>query len=236
MQEILVGWMENSSAPLWTAFILGLMTAISPCPLATNITAIGFISRDMSSRRRVFLHGMIYTLGRTVTYVGLAAIFLIGLDDVNIAGIFQRYGEKVLGPLLIVLGLLMLDLIPLRFPGFSGLTGRMQRKAGTSFWSSFLLGIVFAMAFCPYSGVLYFMMLIPLTLGPGGGLHLPVSFSVATGIPVIIFAWLIAFAVGEVGRFYNRLKVFELWFRRIISVLFILTGIYLILKTYTTLL
>lgn len=231
MQEFLIQWMENSSVPLWTAFILGLMTAISPCPMATNITAIGFISRDMTNRRRVFWHGLFYTLGRTITYVGLAAIILFGLEDVNIAGFLQQYGEKILGPLLLLLGILMLDIIPIRFPGFSGLSDRMKDKAGTSFWSSLLLGIVFALAFCPYSGVLYFMMLIPITLGPGGGLHLPVAFALATGIPVIIFAWLIAFAVGEVGRLYNRMKIFELWFRRVIAFLFIATGIYLIIQT-----
>ncbi len=236
MQETLVTWMESSSFPWWTAFLLGLMTAISPCPLAANITAIGFISRDMSHRPRVFVHGVVYTLGRAVTYVGIAALFLLGFENLNISDVLLRFGEKILGPLLIFLGVLMLDIIPIRLPALSGLSDRLSTKAGSSYWHSLLLGIVFALAFCPYSGVLYFMMLIPLTLGPGGGLHLPVSFSVATGIPVIIFAWLIAFAVGEVGRFYNRLKVFELWFRRIISVLFILTGIYLILKTYTTLL
>lgn len=232
MQEILIHWMESSSFPLLTAFILGLMTAISPCPLATNITAIGFISRDMTKRRRVFLHGIVYTLGRAITYVGIAAIFLIGFEDLNIAGFLQRYGEKILGPILVILGVLMLDFIPIRFPGFSGLSDKMKDRAGTSYWSSLVLGIVFALAFCPYSGVLYFMMLIPLTLAPGGGLHLPVAFAVATGIPVILFAWLIAFAVGEVGRLYKRVKIFEKWFRRIIAVLFIGTGIYLIMQTY----
>ncbi|HNW75014.1 MAG TPA: sulfite exporter TauE/SafE family protein, partial [Bacteroidales bacterium] len=87
-------------------------------------------------------------------------------------------------------------------------------------------GMVFAMAFCPYSGVLYFGMLIPVTIASASGLYLPVIFAIATGLPVIIFAWLLAYAVGNVGKLYDRIKIFELWFRRIVAVVFILVGIY----------
>jgi cytochrome c-type biogenesis protein len=220
--------LENSQYAALTAFILGLMTAISPCPLATNISAIGFISRDIENRRRVFIKGLVYTLGRAVSYTGLGVILFFGASKMNITMLFQGWGEKLLGPLLIIIGLLMLDFIKVRFPGFSGLTEKMGEHSKRSYWGTFLLGMVFAMAFCPYSGVLYFAMLIPMTITSISGLYLPVVFAVATGLPVIIFAWLLAYAVGNVGKLYNRIKTFELWFRRVVAVLFILVGIYYI--------
>jgi cytochrome c-type biogenesis protein len=224
--------LENSQYAALTAFILGLMTAISPCPLATNISAIGFISRDIESRRRVFLKGLVYTLGRAITYTGLGVILYLGASKMNISMLFQGWGEKLLGPFLILIGIFMLDFIKINLPGFSGLTEKMGEHSKRSYWGTLLLGVVFAMAFCPYSGVLYFAMLIPMTISSASGLYLPVVFAIATGLPVIIFAWLLAYAVGNVGKLYDRIKLFELWFRRIISVLFILVGIYYILVSF----
>jgi cytochrome c-type biogenesis protein len=221
--------LENSQYAFVTAFILGLMTAISPCPLATNITAIGFISRDIESRRRVFIKGLVYTLGRAISYTALGVILFSGASKMHISLLFQGWGEKMLGPLLIIIGLFMLDFIKLKFPVFSGLTERMSEHSKRSYWGTLLLGMVFAMAFCPYSGVLYFAMLIPITIASSKGLFLPLVFAFATGLPVIIFAWLLAYAVGNVGKLYNRIKVFELWFRRIVAVLFIIVGIYYIM-------
>jgi cytochrome c biogenesis protein CcdA len=224
--------LENSQYAAVTAFILGLMTAISPCPLATNISAIGFISRDIENRRRVFIKGLVYTLGRAVSYTGLGIILFIGASKMHISMLFQGWGEKLLGPLLILIGIFMLDIIKLKFPGFSGLTEKMGEHSKRSYWGTLLLGMVFAMAFCPYSGVLYFAMLIPMTIASASGLYLPVVFAIATGLPVIIFAWLLAYALGNVGKLYNRIKLFELWFRRVISVLFILVGIYYVLVSF----
>jgi sulfite exporter TauE/SafE len=224
--EILQSILENSQYSFVTAFVLGLMTAISPCPLATNISAIGFISRDIENRKRVFMSGLVYTLGRVISYTGLAVILYFGASQMDISMIFQGWGERLLGPILIIIGLFMLDVIKIKFPGLSGLTEKIGARSKGSYWSSLLLGIVFALAFCPYSGVLYFMMLIPITVSSAGGLFLPVIFAVATGIPVIIFAWFLAFAMGNVGKLYNRIKTFEVWFRRVVSVLFIAVGIY----------
>jgi len=221
--------LDNSQFSFLTAIILGLMTAISPCPLATNISAIGFISRNIENRRRVFINGLVYTLGRAISYTGLALIIFFGASKMNISMIFQGWGEKLLGPVLILVGLLMLDVIKIKFPGLSGLTDKIGENSKGSYWSTLLLGMVFALAFCPYSGVLYFVMLIPMTVTSAGGLYLPVLFAIATGLPVIIFAWLLAYAVGNVGKLYNRIKLFELWFRRVVSVIFIAVGIYYIL-------
>ena len=230
--EFLTNLLDNSTMPWLTAFLLGLMTAISPCPLATNITAIGFISKDIEDRNRVFFNGLFYTLGRAITYTALALIIFLGVDQLKFSGFFQRYGEKFIGPLLIIIGFLMLDIIKIKFPGFGGLTSRLQNKKKWGYLDAVLLGLVFALAFCPYSGVLYFGILVPLTVSSASGLHLPIIFAVATGIPVIIIAWVLAYTVSGIGNVYNKIKSFELWFRRIIAVLFVAVGIYYIIRVY----
>ena len=230
--EFLNNLLENSNMPWLSAMVLGLMTAISPCPLATNITAVGFISREIENRNRVFINGLLYTLGRAITYTAIALVIYFGVDQFKFSGFFQRYGEKFLGPLLIVIGLFMLGIIKIRFPGMGGLTSRMQQKTQWGYLDAVLLGLVFALAFCPYSGVLYFGMLVPMTVASASGFYLPVVFAIATGIPVIIFAWILAYTVSGIGGVYNKVKTFELWFRRIIAVLFIAVGIYYIFRAY----
>lgn len=226
MEEFLGNLYSSSTTPIWSALILGLMTAISPCPLASNITAMGFISKDLENRNRVFYNGIIYTVGRAVSYTLLAFILYLGADQFKISAIFQQYGEKFLGPLLVLIGLFMLGVIKLNFFGLDKLTNRFQNKEKHNYWDAFLIGILFAMAFCPYSGVLYFGMLIPLTIQNSSGLLLPVFFAIATGIPVIIFAWLLAYTVSGVGKLYNSIRTFETWFRRIVAVLFLSIGCY----------
>jgi len=230
--EFLTGLLENSSFPFITAFILGLMTAISPCPLATNITAIGFIGKDIENRNRVFYNGLVYTLGRAVSYTMLAVVIFLGVDQFAVSGIFQRYGEKIIGPALIIIGLFMLGILKIKLPGLGNITRRFEEKGTKNYLDVLLLGILFALAFCPYSGVLYFGMLLPITISSPSGLYLPVVFAIATGIPVIIFAWLIAYAISGVGKLYNRIKTFEVWFRKVISILFVVTGIYYIITVY----
>jgi cytochrome c-type biogenesis protein len=230
--EFLTNLLENSTMPWLTALLLGLMTAISPCPLATNITAIGFISKDIKDRNRVFFNGLFYTLGRAITYTALALIIFLGVDQLKFSGFFQRYGEKFIGPLMLIIGLLMLGVFKIKFPAFSRLTSGMQNKQRWSYFDAVLLGLVFALAFCPYSGVLYFGMLVPMTVTSASGLYLPLVFAIATGIPVIIIAWLLAYTVSGVGNVYNKMKTFELWFRRVIAVLFIAVGIYYIIRVY----
>lgn len=226
--------LDATDVPVLTALILGLMTAISPCPLATNITAIGYIGRELENRRAVFVNGLLYTLGRVISYTALGVAIFLGAETFDVSRIFQGWGEKLLGPLLILIGLFMLDLIPLRLSLLDRLTSAAGEKSASGAWGALLLGMIFALAFCPYSGVLYFVMLIPMSVASADGLYLPAVFAVATGLPVIIAAWLIAFTVSGVGSFYKRIKSFERWFRRVVAVLFILTGIYLIALLYFT--
>ncbi|MDA3904565.1 MAG: aromatic aminobenezylarsenical efflux permease ArsG family transporter [Bacteroidales bacterium] len=224
--EFLLNWLEITQLPFLTAFILGLMTAISPCPLATNITAIAFIGKDINNKHRVFLNGLIYTLGRAITYTAIGLIFYFGASQFEISGFIQKWGEKLLGPLLIIIGIFMLDFININFPGLGKLSRKVEEKSKSGYWGVLLLGIVFALAFCPYSGVLYFGMLIPITITSASGLYLPLIFAVGTGLPVIIFAWLIAYTVGGIGGIFDKVKVFEMWFRRVVSIIFIVVGIY----------
>lgn len=231
--EFLNHLLANSNWPILSALIIGFMTAISPCPLATNISAIGYLSRHLTNKKMVLWQSLIYTLGRSIAYVGIAGIFLLGVDQMAVQSVLATYGERILGPLLIIIGLFMLDLIKINLPGFSGLTQKAEEKSKSgSLWSVLLLGIVFALAFCPYSGVLYFFMLIPLTLSSPEGLLLPLSFSIATALPVILFAFLIAFTVSAAGKLYNNIKAFEYWFRRVVSIIFILAGLYLVYQVY----
>ena len=226
--EYLQQWLDQSQWPIFSAFILGLMTAISPCPLATNITAIAYIGKDLENRRKVFYNGLIYTLGRMVSYTAVGMVIYYGASGYKISELFHGYGERLLGPVLLFIGILLLNIIPFSWlrTGKVDWGGKLKVDSG-SYLSMFLLGVVFALAFCPYSGVLYFLILIPLTI-ESTNLLLPPVYALATGLPVIIIAWLIAFTLSGVGSFYNSIKVFELWFRRLVAVIFIISGLYFI--------
>jgi cytochrome c-type biogenesis protein len=231
--EFLQNLLDGTSVPFLSAFILGIMTAISPCPLATNITAIGFISKDIENKKKIFFNGLWYTLGRAISYTGIGIILYFGASKFHVAKFFQLNGEKFLGPLLIIVGILMLDFIKIKFPSLGKLTENAEkRKKKNNWWSSMILGIIFALAFCPYSGVLYFTLLIPITISSASGLYLPFVFAIATGLPVIIVAYLLAFSLSSIGGFYNKIKIFEKWFRRIVSVIFIIVGFYYIYIFY----
>lgn len=226
--EFLQNLIDQSTFPLFTAFLLGLMTAISPCPLATNITALAYVSKDVESKRTVFLNGIYYTLGRAITYTLLGATIFFGASKFHISRAVQSNGEKWIGPLMVIIGIFMLDVI--KIPGSSGtVIQRFAEKVKTdSYRGALLMGMIFALAFCPYSGVLYFGMLMPLVLSQPTGLILLPDFALATGLPVILLAYMLAYSLAGIGRFYNKIKTFEAWFRRIVAVLFILTGIFFI--------
>lgn len=221
--------LDGSDIPMLTAFLLGLLTALSPCPLATNITAVGFISKDIDNRNRMFLNGLLYTAGRILSYSVLGAVLIAvirsGADTFDIQNEISLWGERLLAPALIVIGLLMLfgDKLPLPQFGVSA-SGRMERLRGA--WGSLLLGVLFALAFCPSSGLFYFGMLIPMSAAESGGYLLPVVFAIATGLPVMAVAWVLAYSVSSIGNFYKRIGIFQKWFNRIVAVLFILVGVY----------
>ena len=227
--DFLQNLLDNSNIPVITAFLLGLLTAISPCPLATNITAIGFISKDIGNRNKIFLGGLLYTLGRVVAYTVLGIILISILKEGSSMFSLQKgiskYGEILIAPVLIFVGLFILigDRLNLPKLGFSG-TGKTEKLKGNL--GSLLLGVLFALAFRPTSGLFYFGMLIPMSAAEPGGYLLPIVYAVATGLPVILVAWVLAYSVAGIGKFYNRIQVFQKWFNRVVAVLFIAVGIY----------
>ena len=227
--DFLQNLLDNSNIPVITAFLLGLLTAISPCPLATNITAIGFISKDIGNRNKIFLGGLLFTLGRVVAYTVLGIILISILKEGSSMFSLQKgiskYGEILIAPVLIFVGVFMLFGDRLNLPkfGFSG-TGKAEKLKGNL--GSLLLGVLFALAFCPTSGLFYFGMLIPMSAAEPGGYLLPIVYAVATGLPVILVAWILAYSVAGIGKFYNRIQVFQKWFNRVVAVLFIAVGIY----------
>ena len=221
--------LDNSEIPIVTAFILGLLTAVSPCPLATNITAIGFISKEIENKHRIFWNGILYTLGRVIAYATLGFILIPilreGASMYGIQKVISKYGELFLAPALILIGLYMLNVIKIPLPKVSLIGGSLGEKLKGSI-GALLLGILFAMAFCPTSGVFFFGMLIPMSAAESGGYLLPIVFALATGLPVILVAWILAYSVAGLGKFYNHIQLFEKWFRRVVAILFIAVGIY----------
>jgi cytochrome c biogenesis protein CcdA len=234
--EFLHTLLENSTFPFLTAFILGLMTTISPCPLCTNITAIGYLSKEVKSKRQIILNGLMFAVGKIVAFTGLAAVFVLGGSVLPTQHFFETYGEMLLGPFLILGGLFMLEIFKFhrhtsKHHSSESYSQRVinKSKSGSTAWS-FILGVLFSLAFCPYSGVLYFGGLIPLTLAEPAGLLLAVVFAIGTGLPVVIAAWILAYSLSGIGTFYNKIQVFEVWFRRVTAVVFILVGIYVVIE------
>jgi len=221
--------LDSSTTPALTAFLLGLLTAVSPCPLATNIAAIGFISRDIESRSRIFLNGLLYTLGRVIAYTALGIVLIVilreGASMFGIQNFIGTYGEIVIGPALLLIGAFMLLGNKLKLPsfGFNGNGETLVRRGG---WGALLLGMLFAMAFCPTSGVFYFGMLIPMSATATAGYLLPILFAIATALPVLVVAWILAFSVQHIGSFYGRMRTVQRWLNWIVGGIFIAVGVY----------
>lgn len=225
--DFLQSLLEQYNIPLLSAFVLGLMTAISPCPLATNITATAFISKNIGSKRKVLLSGILYSLGRAFSYTVIGFVLYFGASKFHLQRFFNQNGEKYLGPLLIIIGLIMLNVIRLNFLGKTSFEERFsERFKNKGLFGSFLLGVLFALAFCPYSGALYFGMLIPMTISSSSGLYLPLIFAIGTGLPVILFTYLLAFATHRIGNVYQKIQTIEKYMRYVAGAVFILAGLY----------
>ena len=223
MGELALG----AASALW----LGILTSISPCPLATNIAAISYIGRRVSSTRQVFLTGLLYTLGRTLSYLALAMVLVAtALSVPQISLFLQKYMHLLLGPILILVGMFLLGLIQFSMGG-SGVSERMQKRVDAlGVWGALLLGIVFALSFCPTSAALFFGSLIPLSLSANSSVTLPVIYGIGTALPVLVFAVLIAVSAQSVGKAFNVLSKIEWWARMLTGGIFVLAGIYFALK------
>lgn len=228
MMDFLNHLLDISQIPVFTAFILGIMTAISPCPLATNFTAVAYIGRNIEDRRKTFLAGILYSLGRMVAYTMLGAIIISfirnGNDVYNFQLLIYEFG-RIVGPLLIAAGLFMLFGHRLNLPKF-GYNGNYEPNKNKGLWGAFLLGVLFAMSFCPISGMFYFGMLIPMSVSANNGYLLPIVFAIATALPVVLIAWIIVFSVQNIRMFMEDVKIFQKWLNRIVAAIFIIVGMY----------
>lgn len=215
---------------IFSALWLGILTAVSPCPLATNIAAISFISKNIESPYKTVFAGFLYILGRILAYVILGFIVIGGLLAVPIVAIFLQHSiNKFIGPILILVGLILLNVIKLNF-SFGVDHERFKEFAQTSsFLGALLLGVIFALSFCPVSAALFFGSLISLAVEYNSRLMIPAVYGIGTGLPVVIFAIVIAFSMHKLSEIYNNIVKFETWFRRITGGIFIIAGIYFII-------
>lgn len=223
--------MPELSLAAITAVWLGLLTAISPCPLATNIAAISFISRKIGKVRGVLIGGGLYTLGRTLTYTILGMLLVRGLTAApTLSHALQKYMNQLMGPLLILVAMVLLDLLQLRALSATGWTerllNRLEQRGGAG---ALLLGVVFALSFCPGSAAIFFGSLLPLAVHYRSALLLPALYGIATGLPVLVFALLLAFSSGKIARIYNRITQFEVWAQRVTGLIFLGLGLYMTL-------
>ncbi len=214
-------------AGIVSALWLGIMTSISPCPLATNIAAISYIGKRVGNPRMILLAGSLYTAGRMLTYLVIGILLVSAvLSAPSLSHMLQKYMNKLLGPILIVVGMVLLELIDLKLSG-AGISGNMEKRVDRwGIWGAALLGSLFALSFCPISAALFFGSLIPLALQNESGIILPAVYGFGTGLPVFLFAVLIALGARSVGKAYDRIASFEKWARRITGVIFIGVGIY----------
>jgi cytochrome c-type biogenesis protein len=216
-----------SLLPMATAVWLGILTSISPCPLATNLVAISFISRDVGSPARVLWTGLLYTLGRTLTYAALGSLLVssvLSIPQISLA--LQYWMNRLLGPILILVGMFLLELIPFNFSTSIARASLQDRAKSWGIPGAGLLGMIFALSFCPVSAALFFGSLVPLSLKAGSSLGLPVLYGIGTGLPVSVFAVAMALGARSLSNALNRLGVVEKWSRRITGIIFIAVGIY----------
>ena len=216
-----------SEIPVVAAFSLGLLMAISPCPLATNIAAIAYVSQRAAERRQAAITSALYTLGRILTYSVIGILIIkVGLEIPGLANALQNTGDKIIGPILIAVGIVLLFSNRLRFGNSGVLSSLGEKVSQRGMVGGFLLGILFALAFCPYSAVLYFGVLIPLALKSAGGAGLPVVFAIATGLPVLIFGLALSFGVSRVSSWFNAITRAQNIIRIVTSWVLVGIGVY----------
>jgi len=222
--------MDSYLVALGSAVWLGILTSLSPCPLATNIAAISYIGKRLDNPKAVLLSGLMYTVGRMITYTTLGALVVGSVLSIpEVAMFLQKHMNKAIGPVLIVAGILLLDVV--RLGGYGGgvsekLALRVQKWG---IWGSLALGVLFALSFCPISAALFFGSLIPLAIDHQSSVVMPTVYGIGTALPVVAFAILIAMGARFLGNIFNKVSVFEKWARRVTAVAFVIVGGYYVL-------
>lgn len=223
--------MDFTFVDLGAAIWLGILTSISPCPLSTNIAAVSYVGRKVGKTVWVLSSGLLYTAGRSLAYLTIGVLVTKGLLSIpGIAGFLQKYMSLIIGPIVLLAGILLFDIFRFGFGGLEIGNKMKKRIDNMGIWGAGILGIIFALAFCPVSAGLFFGGLIPLTIKNNSVVLLPILYGVGTALPVMVFALLLAFSAHLVGTVFNKLTVIEIWVRRITAIVMILTGVILILK------
>ncbi len=224
----------TSGIPLVAAFFIGLVMTFSPCPLATNITAIAFISKKIGDSRHTLLVGTLYALGRMVAYIGLTSLIVYaGLNIQSISLFLQEYGEKLIGPFLVIMGILMLEIVDIPTIGGQGWLQKIELYLGEKgYLGGFLLGVIFALALCPFAAVLFFGMLIPIALKTGDAIFVPAVFGIATALPVIIISIVLVSGVNRFSGMMTAVQKNEKWIKWAVAAVFIIVGVYYIVIVY----
>lgn len=224
--------MDSWYLNILSAFWLGVLTSISPCPLATNVAAISFVARNLGSSQKVLWSGVLYSVGRMLVYIVIAVLAVASLLSLPEVSFFLETNmHKIIGPLLIIVGIILLDLLPISF-STSFLSNSLQDRAGRwGIWGSGLLGVVFALSFCPLSAALFFGSLIPLAVDGKSAVLMPSAFGIGTALPVVVLALVIAFGVKSLGKFFDKLTQVEKWVRKATAFIFIAAGLYLLLQS-----
>jgi cytochrome c-type biogenesis protein len=214
------------------ALWLGILTSVSPCALASNVAAVSFLSRRIAHPKAVFLSGLTYTIGRMIAYAALGVIIISSLLSVPVlANFLQKYLNRALGPILIISGLFLLDIMRFNLRSFTLPEKHQKALAGSGVGGAFVLGLILALAFCPISAALFFGSLIPLAIGHRFGAALPFVYGIGTGLPVLIFALAIALGAKSLDRWFQRLTKMEYYVRKTTAAIFILVGVYYV-RTY----
>ncbi len=212
-----------AASALW----LGVLTSISPCPLAGNIAAISFIGRKVSQTRQVLLVGLLYAVGRLISYLGLGVAVVGGMLSVpGLSYFLQHHMNQVLGPLLIVAGVMLLGVFKFSFGSVAPGEKFQARVERAGLWGALLMGLVFALSFCPVSAALFFGSLIPLSVEHNSAILFPALYGIGTSLPVVLCALVMAFSAHSIGKVFNRLTQVELWVRKITAVVLIVVGVY----------
>ncbi|OGS36811.1 MAG: cytochrome C biogenesis protein [Elusimicrobia bacterium RIFOXYB2_FULL_49_7] len=222
--------MDTFLFSLGAAFWLGVTTSISPCPLAANIAAISYVGRRAGSVRSILSAGLLYTLGRMITYLIVGFVVTKSLLSIPHVSMFlQTNMNKILGPLLIVVALVLFGLVDFSTGG-GGMSERIRKRVDKAgIWGALILGLIFALTFCPVSAALFFGSLIPIAVRHSSTVLVPSVYGIGTAIPVLVFAVVMAISVQAVGKVFTRLTAIELWIRRVMAVIFLGAGVYMTL-------
>ncbi len=215
-------------AALVSAVWLGILTSISPCPLATNIAAVSYLSKDISKKRTVLISSVFYTLGRMTAYTFVSAVIVISIVSTpQLSHFFQVWGVMIIGPVLIVTGAFLLEIFTIPMPSFGGRSIKPERLGSLG---AFILGFIFALSFCPVSAALFFGTLVPLAVSAQSKFTLPLIYGIGTALPVILFAILLSISAEKVSRWFNKITAAEIWIRRIFGIVLIVIGVYYIFR------